>query len=624
MASIVKELGLNAEQTKAVFSARPKTLVLAGAGTGKTRVLTGRVCHLLETGASPRQIQVYTFTNKAAQELKRRLQALIPERANRLIGAGTFHSFCYRVLDEWAAKIGYRKGISILDEEDRMDIIHAVIEDLGYDKRKILRCIEEGKSTPELALVQDEYRYRIQSYNCVDFDLLQDFTIQLLENHPEALGHVRRRTRHILIDEFQDTDPTQARLVELLEPQTLFCVGDDWQAIYSFRGADFRILLGFKKRHPEADEVILPKNYRSTREIIEAANRLIPYNRERTEKSMAAADGKVGPVPLVKTHRSTHEEARWIAQTVKDLNEKGGIELKDIAILARTNEHIQTVIDNGLRPARIPVQAVTQERNAWNTAPARGFLHWFRALVNPRDYQAQAQILNWPFARVDKIAMAGLRRHMAVNDVDLYTAVRDRANALPDKTAATSFLEAFWHIQEIARLETPDVFSLGLLIDQKIGIQEKYHQRSLSSKLAQTEGFLHRLRIWVQERKQEEDVDAQALVAYAVGLSLQDTIRDDSQAVKAMTVHAAKGVEFPVVIVAGCTEGLFPHAKSLKEGNIEEERRLFYVACTRAMDRLILTRYEERSAEQFRPWDRPGLIEPSRFIAEALGTPQIH
>lgn len=616
--TLINKLALNIEQSRAVFSAGKRTLVLAGAGTGKTRVLTGRVCHLVERGVPPGSIQVFTFTNKAAMELRSRLKTLIPERINRKIGAGTFHSFCYRILDDWATQIGYRKGISVLTRQDQDDIIKAICEDLGIKPGPIFKAIKKREAHPDMPLVQDEYRHRIRTYNCIDFDLLQEYTVELLEANPRALELTRQRARHILIDEYQDTDPIQARLVDLLDPKSLFVVGDDYQAIYGFRGADFRLILHFQETYPEADRVILPKNYRSTKTIVTAANRLIEYNEMRTHKDMVSANGRQGDPPEAKFLETMVEEAKHVAKLVQKATSKG-VELKDVAILARTNKHILTIIDHGLRPARIPVQAITQERSVWETDTARAFILFFRALNNPRDYQAKAHILNWPFVRVDRKTLIGTRRFMALNDLDLYAAAKETVQGNP---GLMPFLESFWGVEASLQTGRPDAYELAMMIDQEIGIQNTLHTMRLRSRLRELNDFLHRTRIWVQERKYEEPVDTKAFIAYTVSLSLQDAIRDEASAVKAMTVHAAKGLEFPAVIVAGCVEGLFPHAISLKDGEIEEERRLFYVACTRAMDTLYLSGFNIRSPEA---WERRQLpVERSRFVAEALGQPQIH
>lgn len=620
----IDKMALNQEQQNAVFADHPELLVLAGAGTGKTRVLTARVCHLLETGASPREIHCFTFTNKAAGELRKRLRGLIVSKYNRRVGAGTFHSFYFHILDEWATKINYRRGISIFDEQDKRDVIAQVCDDLGYKKARIFRALDSHKDETastlvDVATVMEEYRHRLRTYNCIDYDLLQDVTVEMLETHPEVLAHVRRRARHILVDEYQDTDQIQARFLELLRPASLFIVGDDYQAIYGWRGADFRILLNFKRSHADAEEYILKKNYRSTAPIIEAANRLIKFNKERTEKTIVSANGKKGEPLMSITSEDSHREARAISQVVQKI-QSAGHELKDITILARTNEQIIRIIEHGLKPNRIPVQALIADRAAWSTRAARGICYFFRAFQNPRDIHAQSQIINFPFNRLDLKTMSYLRRRMALEDLDLIQAARKYCRDTP---GVQEFIETFFAVASFNDNERPDAYRLVKKIDRKFGISETLQRRGLRGRLGDLEDFLNRIRIWVKERKEEEEVDARAFLGYMVSLSLQDSLRDDNQAVRAMTVHSAKGLEFPIVIIAGAVEGVFPHALALRDGDLEEERRLFYVAMTRAQEVLVLSSFQLK-INDFKPWARPMPVPHSRFMDEALGRPQIH
>jgi DNA helicase-2/ATP-dependent DNA helicase PcrA len=615
MRTKIANMALNEEQSKAVFSEGNRVLVLAGAGTGKTRTLTARVAHMVETGISPRSIYVFTFTNKAAGELKERLAELLPQSIYRYVRASTFHSFCYWVVDMGAEAIGYRPGISVIDENDRLDLLAAItidLHDLATWKR-IKKAIQRGESHPELPAIQDEYRFRLRRFNCIDFDTLQEKAIEALEKDPALRERVRQRAEHILVDEFQDTDPKQARLLDLLHPESLYVVGDDYQAIYGWRGADYRILLDFQERYLEAEEVILTTNYRSTMPIITAANRLIAHNQERTVKDLFPANGNTGPLVKLTIEKDEVQEAQKIAARVMELDREG-VMYKDIAILARTNYQLQK-INSVLRSNRIPVQALTEERHIFNTNMVRGFISVFKALVNEDDYQAQAHIINWPWVRIPRKSFSYLRRQMAIKDWDLFTAIRNTQTA-PE---ALSFLNAFWYVKGILEAKNPTVFELALDIDHSIGLQEQLNRRGLKGRLRDIESFFHRLRIWTADRRKVGDpVSIKDFVRYAVALEAQDSLRNEAPAVKLMTVHAAKGLEFPYVIVAGCVEGIFPNKRSVKEGALEEERRLFYVACTRAQEELYLTGFRSRSSEEFMPWE-PDQMETSRFVHEALG-----
>jgi len=616
----IQQLPLNKEQQAAAFSQDQTILVLAGAGTGKTRVLTARVCHLLETGVSPRQIHAFTFTNKAAAELRKRLRDLVVGKHNRRVGAGTFHAFYYRILDRWASKVGYQPGISIFDDQDKNDVIAAVCEDLGFKPGKILKALKSKADLEAdgLSTVMDEYWHRMITYNAIDFDRMQELSVQLLRDHPEALEDIRTQAKHILVDEYQDTDPKQAEFLELLQPTTLFLVGDDYQAIYGFRGADVQILLDFKKKHPATTEITLKQNYRSTNPILKAANRLIKYNTNRTEKELVSHNDSDGPDIEATISRDPRTEAKTIAKTITDLHDKNGIDYGDITILARTNAHIGGILEHGILPAKIPVQAITADRTIWRTDTSRGFLYYLRAIINPRDYQAHAFILNWPFNRIDLGTLTFLRRIMARDDLDLFTAAKETATE-----PLEDFLENYYCIRARNENEGPPVDELIREIAEATHLVDDFQKRRLTGRLRDFEDFWNRIETWVAERKDEEPVDARAFIAYYVGITVQDSICDDVNAIKAMTVHSAKGLEFPTVIIAGATEGQFPHHLALKEGTLEEERRLFYVAITRAETRLHLNTFKTKTND-YRPWEPPKPVAHSRFLDEALGRPQVH
>jgi DNA helicase-2/ATP-dependent DNA helicase PcrA len=624
--------GTNEPQRRAITHGDGPLLVVAGAGSGKTRVLTRRVAWLVATGrCATHEILAVTFTNRAANEMRERVRALAPAEK---LWVSTFHSACARLLRAEIPRLGYGRDFSIYDEADRTALVREVLRDRDVDptafrpaavagtisrwKNALVSPEEagegEGLERRTLAGVYGEYERRRREANALDFDDLLWRTIEVLEGFPEALEAWRRRFAHVLVDEFQDTNPPQYRIVRLLaEPgRNVTVVGDPDQSIYGFRGADLSNILDFEEDFPGTTVVRLEQNYRSTKRILEAADAVIRRNVRRHERGLWT-EGPEGE-PLVRLRcGSDQEEAREIALQIRGLLARG-MPAGEIAVLYRTN-FLQRALEAGLREATIPYRIVAGVE-FFERREVRDLLAYLRLLSNPRDDLGAQRVASTPprgigpktiealrafaaekgiglreaFARGEEVAGLGGRARRALGELhallaNLEPLVDGRAGVALARIVEEIDYGAFVRdLAEAGGAQGPD---RAENVDELVAYAKEYDRREPEGRVR---GFLSEV----------------ALVADS-----DDAEEEGKERVVLMTLHAAKGLEFRHVFLAGCEEGLLPHARSIAEGEIEEERRLFYVGLTRARERAVFT-----SARTRTHFGSEFLAVPSRFLAE--------
>lgn len=622
--------GLNKAQAAAVRSDHHRILCLAGAGTGKTRVLTYRIARLYEDGVMPEEILALTFTRAAGAEMKERIIQLIGEDGQDIF-CNTFHAWAVKLIRQYAYKLGYTPAFTIYDTEDKAAIIEQIIGDLQYKTtaKKVLEAMDKNTlykvPFPEgdIDNIVKEYTFRCKKNNAIDLDglissvgfLLKDQTIQ---------NAVRETWPYIFVDEFQDTDHRQMDILDAIDPQNLFVVGDDFQSIYGFRGADVSIIMGMAD-DPEYEVVKLEENYRSTKYIVTAANNLIKHNNQ-TEKILR--NDRKGPEISIVESENKEDEIQRIISIIEYLImpntriDEGGhvgfmcapkMHLKDIAILGRTNKQIQDVAD-ALTAAGIPNVIRTKSADAMESNEAKKLFAWMEVILNEQDDATIESVLNWPETTVQPREKQRAELFMLENDCSLKT-------ALEATETAVDFLNKYYGIWELITEnyddeEFADVSAVDLLdfILSKIEIIDIYHEKGLTNRVDVIKEIDDKLRDW-----QEHQISIGESIAAKVWLEqyrmrmLEISHQEDNQedAVQIMTAHGSKGLEFEAVVIIGCNNKSFP----LGKGDIEEERRLFYVAITRAKKYLYLTRSEKRTL-----WgDNTEESEKSLFIEEMSG-----
>lgn len=605
--------GLNTAQAVAVKSNHHRILCLAGAGTGKTRVLTYRIARLYEDGVKPEEMLALTFTRAAGAEMKERIIKLIGEEG-RTIFCNTFHAWAVKLIRQYAYRLGYTPAFTIYDTEDKTAIIEQIIQDLQYDTtaKKVLEAMDKNTlyrvPFPEgdIERIVKEYTFRCKKNNAIDLDgliaavgfLLKDETIQNV---------VRETWPYIFVDEFQDTDHRQMDILDAINPQNLFVVGDDFQSIYGFRGADVSIIMNMAE-NPEYEVVKLEVNYRSTKPIVTAANKLIKHNNQ-TEKILR--NDRLGPEVKVITLDSLEDEQGYIASLISIIhNREENINLKDFCILGRTNKQIKAVAE-ALTAADIPNVIRTKSADAMESQEAKKIFSWMEAILNPQDDKTIENVLNWPEQTVRPMEKQKAEFFMLENDCSLKTALEATKTAVPFLIMYDNITDAICqYYDEDESVSAVDLFEYVLAGTQILDI---YIDKGLTNRIQTINQIDDALRKW-QEHQVEigESATAEAwLEWYRMRmLETQHHEQDEEDAVQIMTAHGSKGLEFEAVIIIGCNNKSFPLAR----GDIEEERRLFYVALTRAKEYLYLTR-----AEQIPTWgDKMEEAEPSMFLPEMM------
>jgi len=605
--------------------------VVAGAGSGKTRVLTHRVAYILRQRlAKPNEILAITFTNKAAGEMRERLERMLGATA-RAIWILTFHAACGRMLRREAARLGYRSTFTIYDDQDQVRLVKACLEELGKDpKRFSPRGVHAQISRAKNDLVSpDEYAARVASFwdqtvaetyelyqrrlhasNAVDFDDLLMLTVQVFERFPDALERWRKAFRYVLVDEYQDTNHAQYRLLQLLggEHGNVCAVGDQDQSIYSFRSADIRNILEFEKDFPGTRVVTLEQNYRSTNTILRAANAVIEENRERKPKRLFSDLGEGDPVRVVEVE-DEHAEARYVAAGLASLIDQGWA-ASEIAVFYRTNAQSR-VLEDVLVRQDVPYQVIGGPR-FYERAEIRDAIAYLSVLVNPRDAGSLLRIANRPRRGIGQTSLARLVTHAEATGRTLFEAMSDPEAA--GVTAASCRAIRGFHATMQSLMALAQELPLDELLErvlEKTGTLEALEAERTIEARGRIENLQELAGVAGEYRRETADASLAGFLQDVALVSDQDTIRDDRGLVTLMTLHNAKGLEFRAVFVIGMEEGVFPHARAIEEQGVEEERRLCYVGMTRAMERLTLTHTMARTL-----FGRRSYNLASRFLDE--------
>jgi ATP-dependent DNA helicase UvrD/PcrA len=601
--------GLNPAQREAVLHVDGPLLVVAGAGSGKTRVLTHRVAHLIRAhGVKPNEILAITFTNKAATEMRERLERILGRTA-RAIWILTFHAACGRILRREAERLGYRSSFTIYDQADQVRVVKACLEELGKDpKRFTPRGIHAQISNAKNQLVSpDEYTARVASFwdqtvaevyelyqrrlhasNAVDFDDMLMLTVDVLERFPEALERWQSSFHHVLVDEYQDTNKAQYRLLQLLaaKHRNVFAVGDPDQSIYAFRGADIRNILDFEEDFGGADTIALEQNYRSTNSILEAANAVIDCNRDRKPKRLWSELGEGDPVEVVEVE-DEHAEARFVAAEIARLVESG-YSAAEIAVFYRTNAQSRVLEDVLVRQG-VPYQVIGGPR-FYERAEIKDAVAYLSLLNNSDDAVALMRIANRPRRGIGDTSIQRLVAHATALGISLWDATAD-PEAAGVATASARAIRGFRTTIEslMSAAQELEVDELVERVLQRSGTIEAYEAERTIEARGRVENLSELVGSAQEYRARAEEPSLSGFLEEVQLQSDQDTLAEDTAQVTLMTIHNAKGLEYRVVFLIGMEEGIFPHSRSIEDNEVEEERRLAYVGMTRAMERLTLT-----------------------------------
>lgn len=637
---------LNAEQKAAVLHTEGPLLVLAGAGSGKTRVVTSRIAHLLnECEVAPSEILAVTFTNKAASEMRERVAGLVGKKRAAGVTISTFHSFCLSVLRKDIEHLGYRKNFAVSSEADSRTLLRRVLNDMDgvhetfspsifreeigrlkgetasktAKKKKNSETATQAKYAKWVPSVYEAYQSALRAANALDFDDLLAFVLRLWDEYPEVLKRYQQDYRYVMVDEYQDTNQVQHQLLKQLvaKHKNLCVVGDDDQSIYGWRGADVGNILNFRKHFPGAEIIHLAHNYRSTETILEAANALIGNNRGRHDKKMIANGERGRPIDRIISADEEHE-AKMIVEWLEYIQSKTGAEYDDFTVLYRSNTQSRP-IEIALRMASIPYK-VYGGQDFYDRAEVRDILAYLKLLTNPRDEASFLRAVNMPRRGIGDVALhvvhdicreqgisfgkamaealktgrmhgtaeRGVRTFLALMD-EFRGRLRKRDSRLSD--IVRDLVDRIRYRDEIDRTsKSLEAASLKWEnVETVIHAVEQYEQTTAHPLLS---GFLDESTLCSDDDRNEDEDDRHPVVSL-------------------MTVHSAKGLEFPFVFIAGFEEGLFPHAKSVLGRELEEERRLFYVALTRAQRHVTLFECVSRTIR-----GREKMAEPSRFLKE--------
>lgn len=620
---------LNNRQKEAVVTTEGPLLILAGAGSGKTRVLTHRIAYLIkEKRVSPANILAITFTNKAAQEMKDRVESLLGYVGD--IWVSTFHSACVRILRRDIEKIGYDKNFVIYDTQDQKSLVSDCIKELDlnekqYTPKGMLSAISKAKDkmvSPDEYLLEfgndyrnkkvaDVYRLyqkKLKKDNALDFDDIIIKTIELFKKDEEILRYYQDRFRYIMVDEYQDTNRPQYEFVNLLAKRyrNLCVVGDDDQSIYGWRGADIKNILDFEKDYPEAKVIKLEQNYRSTQIILDAANNVIDNNIKRKKKQLWT-DNKDGEKIVVCEVQNEREEANFIIDRIKDLIANGK-KYSDFAILYRTNAQSR-IFEEACMMNDIPYKLVGALR-FYDRKEIKDIIAYLRILVNPYDDVSLKRIINVPKRGIGESTVSALEQYAREHDTSMYFAIPD----VELKGRARKVLDNFKKFIDdlINQLDFMTITEVIDYILEKTGYMDELKEDDTKESESRIENINEFIRAAREFMETSEDKSLESFLSGITLVSDIDTAGDIGESVVLMTLHSAKGLEFPVVFMAGMEEGIFPSSMSfIDEHELEEERRLCYVGITRAKERLFMTYARTRNL-----YGKPQYNTASRFINE--------
>lgn len=623
---------LNPEQFRAVTTTEGAILIIAGAGSGKTRVITYRIAHMLDKGIAQSQILALTFTNKAAKEMEGRIKELTQKKL-QLLTVSTFHAFGVKVLHQDIERLGYRENFSIYDETDRISLIKECGRELKFssdamDLYKIGTLFSDVKTGRKgwhgendmYRNLYECYQEGLKLYNAVDFDDLIVLPIKLFEENPDVLSRYRERYKYIMVDEFQDTSHKQYELMRLLSDKNVAVVGDDDQSIYSWRGADYQNIVNFEKDF-KVTEIRLEQNYRSTGTILEAANGVISHNTNRKDKKLWSGKGSGKPIEIFMPQNES-DEASFIAESIQGISMEEKRKYDDFGILMRANTQSR-FLEEAFLESNIPY-TMSGGTSFFERMEIKDIISYLRVISNHDDDINLLRIINTPRRGIGRAAIQKINDEAKFLGSSLWTAIQSLSKKDKDEVGVklSEDLENFSLLIEEQRTKLLSGRGLSKKVREMIEeIDYKSHlisefsksEKAVRFKLKNIEYFLTMMENW----ENDPDNQNQGLFQYLNRITLLG--RDDSDSeesrgkVNLMTIHASKGLEFPVVFIAGVEEGLVPHQRAVEEndGNVEEERRLFYVAITRAQEKLIISSCQKRRKQ--------GILidcEPSRFLDE--------
>ena len=630
---------LNPMQRRAAETLEGPVLILAGAGSGKTRTLTYRVANLLEHGVKAWHILALTFTNKAAREMRERIARLAGADAGEA-WIGTFHSICCRILRRDIEKLGYERSFTIYDDDDQQRVIKAVLKELDIDEKflppkAVSADISDAKNrllSPDEWLqkrggdyrsqkthdVMTRYEQRLRAANALDFDDLLVKTLQLFVEHPPVLEYYQSRFQYVHVDEYQDTNYAQYQLVSLItrKSRNLCVVGDDDQSIYGWRGADIRNILDFEKDFPDATVIKLEQNYRSTANILDAANQIIAHNEGRKEKELWTEDGEGEKITLYAA-ADERDEAAWICQRIRQL-QRGGTPYGSIAILYRMHA-LSRVLEETLMRAGIPYHVYGGTR-FYDRREVRDVLAYLRVIQNPADDISLSRIINVPKRAIGDSTVEQLTQYARQNDMSLYAAV-----AAPPDTLASRARKSVNDFSSliVSLLLAKETLPLSELVQKVIddsGLIAQYQKEENEENQARIENIREFMGAVTEFEQKSED---KSLFAFLENVALVTELDNQDSApsfVTMMTLHSAKGLEYDAVFMSGMEEGIFPSARAMQEDNrVEEERRLCYVGVTRARKLLHLSYARRRMLFNQMQFNAPSCFLqeiPKRLIRE--------
>ena len=621
---------LNPEQYKAASQIEGPELIIAGAGSGKTRMITYRIAYMLSKGIDQSEILALTFTNKAAKEMAERVRDTVGKKLERLTTT-TFHSFGLGLLKMYIQYLGYRNDFTLYDENDNISLIKNCIVTLGYQlsdynvhslrdffsqyKTGRIPLPDKGSAVRE---IYDEWLLTQKAYNVVDFDDLIILPIKIFEKKPEILLNVQLRWRYIMVDEFQDTSLLQYKLVSMIASKyrNIAVVGDDDQSIYSWRGANYQNIVNFEKDFPERKEYRLERNYRSSGNILSAANALIIHNKERKDKKLWTESGD-GASISIKRHTTGEEEAMWIATEIRKLMRENHYCLNDFGVLVRTNSLMNT-IETTFVESQLPV-CVSGGSSFFDRKEIRDMLCFLKILVNESDDNSLLRIINTPRRGIGRTTVEKLRRYADDHNTTLHIALEELSASTDFRESTRNALQDFVKLihKWMGMTGRPEKLIETILADTgyEAMVREEFpdSDKAVAFKMRGIHFLTERMNTYMKEHP------GTTLRDYLRSVSIiGDESKDDELKISLMTMHASKGLEFKIVFLAGIEDHIIPSARALEEDsrNIDEERRLFYVAITRAKEKLFINYADTRR-------DREGkekMVLPSRFLEEIPNT----
>ena len=621
---------LNPEQYKAASQIEGPELIIAGAGSGKTRMITYRIAYMLSKGIDQSEILALTFTNKAAKEMAERVRDTVGKKLERLTTT-TFHSFGLGLLKMYIQYLGYRNDFTLYDENDNISLIKNCIVTLGYQlsdynvhslrdffsqyKPGRIPLPDKGSAVRE---IYDEWLLTQKAYNVVDFDDLIILPIKIFEKKPEILLNVQLRWRYIMVDEFQDTSLLQYKLVSMIASKyrNIAVVGDDDQSIYSWRGANYQNIVNFEKDFPERKEYRLERNYRSSGNILSAANALIIHNKERKDKKLWTESGD-GASISIKRHTTGEEEAMWIATEIRKLMRENHYCLNDFGVLVRTNSLMNT-IETTFVESQLPV-CVSGGSSFFDRKEIRDMLCFLKILVNESDDNSLLRIINTPRRGIGRTTVEKLRRYADDHNTTLHIALEELSASTDFRESTRNALQDFVKLihKWMGMTGRPEKLIETILADTgyEAMVREEFpdSDKAVAFKMRGIHFLTERMNTYIKEHP------GTTLRDYLRSVSIiGDDSKDDELKISLMTMHASKGLEFKIVFLAGIEDHIIPSARALEEDsrNIDEERRLFYVAITRAKEKLFINYADTRR-------DREGkekIVLPSRFLEEIPNT----